>query len=186
MRKNGGVPREPHDVECGRELNHVAIATAMNHLRVRHPIAYAKGNGPIGKRYCNIIRNTIHISMVERTRFLDINDAREREFARYLYLKQDITTDLFKQRLHRIFKAKSKKSDTRVIIDLVITTITDIVFRFIEDIRTAESEKFNVGILDEINEIVDYANTCFVEIGTTYSNAPNRIVCDDFGRIILF
>lgn len=173
MRKNGGVPREPGDIVCGNELNHELIYLMEEYLTNHEHLPDVDD---IYERFYIIIRRTIHISEVERPKFLPRDYTFEQERARYQYLTNKCTLAAFKQHLYHLYKMNLKRADTLVIVDLLITTITDIVFRFLEELKTAKPNEVNVSILDEVDTIIDYVNECFKDIGETYSNVPHRIV----------
>ena len=50
------------------------------------------------------------------------------------------------------------------------TTITDIILRFIEHLEQSEPGKWENTIIKEVEQIVDYANECFIDISKTYNS----------------
>ena len=180
MRKNGGLPREPGDVVCGNELNHTLIHVVQAYLNLHRKLPNIN---KIEFKFSIILQHTLHLSEVERGRFLPRRDNQfEDEKSRYQYLTNQSSLATFKQQLYHRHKMAAKRADTLIIVDLLITTVTDIIFRFIEELKTGSEP--TLTILNEVNKIADYANECFKDIGETYSNVPHRIVTDNNGSFL--
>ena len=57
---------------------------------------------------------------------------------------------------------------------MVYQACTDILFRFSNEIKK-EEWKDDFSIIEEIPNLVSYANECFLDIGKTYNSVPLRI-----------
>jgi hypothetical protein len=54
---------------------------------------------------------------------------------------------------------------------MVITTVTDIMFRFLHHLENdSRPNQFSTDILNEIDPLVEYANECLAEVSYTYSS----------------
>jgi len=169
-RLHGGL--EPVIQGCDNTLNH----------RIPHQIEWAikkhinsdneeKINEAL--HYINdVVRNTTHIHFVVIPNLH--NFPRNETFAQITnqYRKQYLTNDMslakFKEYIEWIDKTVSKSTELNQVMDLVITTVTEIVFRFKTSV---ESEILDLTILDEILEIIKYGNKCLMRIAVTYNTA---------------
>jgi hypothetical protein len=190
-RNNGGLARAAGDVECGRELDH-RTADAINQLiRTKHtnliiPSTTAKSSAehnttPIQilsdraniKRLSDIIRNTIHLIRVELPTY-QVNYVARNQHLRIQYLRNIITEEQFKEQLQRNDKKHRKNTEISQVFQLMNTAITDIVFRIINNLRTADPNKYDLSTISEIDEIIKYCNDILKDISYTYSSVHYR------------
>jgi hypothetical protein len=85
-----------------------------------------------------------------------------------------ITEDNFKTTLQRNEKKYEKNREIRNIIDILKTTVTDIVIRFDAHLNSVPANSWCPDILEEIDPIVDYANDCLADISKVYSSKRLR------------
>jgi hypothetical protein len=92
------------------------------------------------------------------------------EGLRIQYMRNLITEDHFKTTLQREEKKEEKKREIRNVMDILYTTCTDIVLRFMAHLRECECGQWQPTILGEIEPIVNYANECFREVSRVYKS----------------
>jgi len=168
LRRNGNeVPRAPGDNPCqNNEFNHRTYIVFQELLRGKHAA------NPLSKQYedrlSRIVRNVIHMRYVIMNQYTAQNRVQRNEGLRIQYMRNWITEDHFKTILQREDKKEEKKREVRNVLDILYTTCTDIVLRFIAHLREAPAGQWTHVILDELVPIVDYANECFRDIGRIY------------------
>jgi len=94
------------------------------------------------------------------------------------YLLGEFTEQEFATALQRADKRMQKSRDIQNILTMVLTTSTDIIFRFADHLRQSEASKrpYNeiteqdFAILDEIRELFNYANRCMNVVAKTYQS----------------
>jgi hypothetical protein len=170
LRRNGNaVPRNPLDVPCQTELTHRTYTDIHNILLDRH-------EGNAFTKWCDIylsrtIRNTIHMRYSILGRYGVADRVRRNENLRILYMRNRITEEEFKITLQRNEKKASKCREISDVLTILLTTITDIVLRFANHVRTCERNQWEMTILEEIDPIVDYVNECLRHISKAYSSS---------------
>ena len=126
-----------------------------------------------------VIRNTIHLRYVVMDQTNQQNEyTTKNQELRIQYLRNNITEEDFKIRLQQNEKKYQKKREVNNVYDILVNTLTDIIFRFNHHLDESEPGQCNMAILDEINPIIEYANECFQEIGKTYGSKPIRMSHD--------
>ena len=169
LRRNGNaVPRNPLDNPCQRDLDHTLFARIRNLLTNRHQA------NPLSKK-CEedmekLVRNTIHMNYVILPRYATQNRERRNEDLRIQYMRNQLAEDAFKTILQRNEKKCEKFREIHNIIDVLKTTVTDIILRFIEHLEQSRAGKWEDKILKEIEPIVEYANECLRDISKTYKS----------------
>ena len=86
-------------------------------------------------------------------------------------MRNYINEEQFKVALQKEYKKANKYREILEVVQLLIRTITDIVFRFIDELKSPDW-KYNLDRIKEIDEIVKYGNECFLKISRTYSSVP--------------
>jgi hypothetical protein len=116
------------------------------------------------------------------------------------YLLGEFTENAFAIALQRADKKMQKSRDIQNILTMVLTTSTDIIFRFADHLRQTNANKKtpqtvtadDFKILDEIRELFKYANRCMTVMNRTYQTKVNIVVdqtlepnyWEDDGKII--
>jgi len=85
-------------------------------------------------------------------------------------MRKRITEEQFKIMLQRDEKKAEKSREISNVLEILINTVTDIVFRFEDHLKAAPRNTWDLTILEEIDPIVDYANNCFADISKTYNS----------------
>jgi hypothetical protein len=94
------------------------------------------------------------------------------------YLLGELTEQEFAVALQRSDKRMQKSRDIQNILTMVLTTSTDIVFRFADHLRQSNANKRpyqevtekDFEIMDEIRELFNYANRCMNVVARTYQS----------------
>ena len=156
MRENtangGGMPRDPNDVLCGREIDHHFIAQLYQARR-------AIINHEIRKEVDSVISI---ISSVPHLRFHDLPlflvDRVAINFNhRKAFVANKLTLHKFKQAIWRNHLFADKHEHIAQIIQAVIQATTDIAFRFLHDILHITDTK-NISHHHELIQLITYAN----------------------------
>jgi hypothetical protein len=189
QRKNGGgaAPRNPGDIECGRELTHDTCEQIQNSCR-RHSDTlcqlttevYTNWRGDRHNRstykydeqiniVCDIVRHIIHIVRVELPNFQTDYVTRNQDL-RVKYLENSISDEDFKMLIQRNDKKNRKNMEIAQVIQLVNTALTDIIYRLIDHLKKSEYNKADVSpFMNEIAEIIKYCNNIFKDVAFTYN-----------------
>lgn len=176
LRRNGNqVPRDPGDVPCGPpQLTHTMYRDMNYKLRNKHHShEFATATANLMEF---VIRNTIHLRYVVMDQTNQQNEyTTKNQDLRIQYLRNLITEEDFKVKLQQNEKKYQKKREVNNVYDILVNTLTDIIFRFNQHLDDSEPGQCNMTILDEISPIIEYANECFQEIAKTYGSKPIRV-----------
>jgi len=121
---------------------------------------------------CRIIIEIRHVLLPQ----YHIDPLRYNEELGVKYLLGEFTEQEFATALQRADKKMQKSRNIQNILTMVLTTATDIIFRFADHLRQTEASKrpYNeiteqdFAILDEIRELFNYANRCISVVARTY------------------
>jgi hypothetical protein len=189
QRKNGGgtAPRNPGDFECGRQLTHNVVDTIQDlskkhsdlMVEVKYNTIFLSGKKELRPihtyiepitRICYVVRNVIHNNEVELPNFRT-NYFNKNQYLRVLYLEKSISEDEFKIAIQRNDKKNRKNNEVVQVLQLANTTVTDIVYRLMDNLEKSYTGKHNIdSFLIEIEEIIKYCNDIFKDIGFTYNS----------------
>lgn len=175
-RTNGGlIPRNPGDNGgCDGHLRDTIIA------EVAHIFAYRQHNTKqkklVQSRFYNVVRNIIHLSEVELARYR-VDDAENNVDLRVKYMRNKITKEQFQKQVQQANKRYEKKREIYGVLQLLITTATDILYRVKQNIFECEDDQYDEAskTLLELGTITDYTNECLTDIASTYGSKPNHI-----------
>jgi len=176
MRRQGNhIERNPNDVICGRELNHVtirAIDSTIGYKFRNHKYAMDESQRKdIENKISNFItlsRNILHIRGAELYRYQH-NYERYNEDLRILYMRNRLSEEEFKRKLQIQNKKQHKNIELRNILELVVDSMTDIIYRFHVEIKKTDWN-FDFDILNEATTLRQYANDCLLDISHTYNS----------------
>jgi hypothetical protein len=123
---------------------------------------------------CRIIIEIRHVLLPQ----YHIDPLRYNEDLGVKYLLGELTEQEFATALQRADKRMQKSRDIQNILTMVLTTSTDIIFRFADHLRQSEANKKSYqqvseqdfAILDEIRELFNYANRCMSVVARTYQS----------------
>jgi hypothetical protein len=169
LRRNGGqIPRTPGDAPCRQDLTHATYTNIRRLILDKHSSSPTTDN-------CiefieKLIRNALHMRYVIVPSYEQRGRFQRNEQLRIMYMRNQITEDHFKTVLQRDQKKSEKMREIHNILDLLLTTVTDIIFRFWEHLNVVAAGGFNMTILDEVEPIVKYANECLLDVSITYKS----------------
>jgi len=169
-RKNGGLAREPGDIVCGNELNHELSNTIRKALLEKHYQTVSDFNN-VCLYISDVVRNCLHLQYVIIPTFRQGNN---RTFAlrtnchRKAYLTKEYSLEKFKEQVERLDRKVSLDTENDQVTTLLLDAVKDILFRFK---ASAESDNCDLKILEEIHELVKYANRCLMRIGVSYTTS---------------
>lgn len=182
QRRNGGLARNPNDIVCGRNLDHYLYESFARLLRTYYQ--NASNMRVLLTRVDHIIRYAIHMIQVERP--TAPNYERRNEELRVQYLMKEITEEEMRELLQRDDKRHHRNQELAEVYTLVSNTVTDIMYRFYDELNRKKEELprdvIDDTMLNEISHIVEYANECLWDISHTYS--CSRVVIDDRLRLL--
>jgi hypothetical protein len=183
-----GVPRDPGDIPCGRELD-IRFVNQLEHQLKRHSVPET-----LNKRVIGRVRKTIHLLHVDIPQYRTNRIADNRKL-RIRYLRNYITDDQFKTMLHKSHKKHCKHREILDILQMMVLTCTDVLRRLYAELYGADptdrfdcigtedddsvspiidmeaesqSSKTCLAHLDEIRQLIEYANGCLQGVGTNY------------------
>jgi hypothetical protein len=170
-RQNGGLAREPGDIVCGNELNHELSAAIRNALLSKHYQTVSEFNN-LCLYISDVVRNCLHLQYVIIPSFrqhgANQTFAQRTNWHRKAYLTKEYTLEKFKQQVERLDRSMSLANENEQVTTLLLDATKEILFRFK---ASAESDKCDQKILEEIRVLVKYANRCLMRIGVTYTTA---------------
>lgn len=186
QRMGGGeAQRNPQDVPCGRDFNNLFIRDFMKNIR-------CFDNQPIDTKlslcFATIMQKINHLRTHEMvgTQFraeavLNFQDLRIQ------FMKGIITETDFKTKIQRKHKHNDKKKEMGDLLELLVHSIEDILYRMNDDMfqhikKKSCSQFVCQKYLDEIVHLVEYLNSCFNKISEAYDcirycisfNTPNE------------
>ena len=176
LQRNGNnVPRNPLDIICGRELNHNTIHDIKRLFNKkfgeRNGFFLSEETTIFFNKISNFVRCLIHIKLVTLPKYR-INNVDDNLQLRINYIRKKIDLDYFKKTLRIKNKKNEKYREIYGILDLLVNTNTDIVFRIMEDIKNKTNKDYesSMNILNETYEICNYVNECLVDISKIYNS----------------
>jgi len=169
LRRNGNeVPRNPGDIPCQQhQITHHVSSDMMRLFQIHAGHWLAK---TCRSFLDSLIMNSIHLRYVIVENYRAIDYAERNRTVRISYMRSMIDEKTFKSRIQMNEKRQQKSTETRNVLDILLNTITAIVFRFKDHLQTCPVNSFTLDILEEIDPIVEYANECLHEISETYSS----------------
>lgn len=172
MRRNGTMERNPADIPCGQEINHrtgIVIKTQFIEIERKNK-ENAANLTSLRQTMIEVTRRIVHLRYGALPRFQYDSD-KVTEQLRIQYMRNFISEDYFKIMLQKEFKKNNKYREIREVVQLLIATMTDIIYRFIKEINNREW-KYNLDRKDEVFQIIQYTDECFLKISKTYSSIP--------------
>lgn len=161
LRQNGTghIDRNPLDIQCGRELDDRFIRSMVRLNADNH--------------FVNICRKILHIRQVDVPRFV-VDRIGGNEDLRIQYLKNEIDEDKFKSMIQRRNKQHNKNHEIINILGMFVSTITDIIYRYVDNLKTTGFNN-TIQYKNEIDNLRDYVNNHLEEIGNVYKNKVYKI-----------
>lgn len=189
QRRNNTIERNPDEIQCGREMDHHMI-DKIHKILYRKSVLIDDDDNVVtdeeqkikitvlSKYMCKICRNVMHIRIVDLERYR-YNYEDNNINLRIQYMRKFLNEDQFKTLLQQQDKRNEKTKEIRDILQMVVATSTDIIYRFHDEIKKREwkySDDINSYVV-EIEKIIAYSNECLAIISQTYSSV--RCIIDD-------
>ena len=166
---NGEIPRTQGDQpqEQCRNIDHNTSRYILNMIQSSQISEEMKG--VYRKLISKLVRMIVHIRETELQRYI-VNYATRNRHLRIRYMRNRITEATFKTFIQRYNKKYEKNEEIRNVYELLLNTVSDIIYRVHSKLNDRNPEFFEP--LQEIHAIVEYTNECFREIGKTYISRP--------------
>ena len=128
-----------------------------------------------------LIKQLLHLSLVQLPHYR-VNPIENNLQLRVKYLRNKISLEDFKVYIQRDNKKYEKKREIFEVLDLFITTITDIINRIKINIQEYENNSFQKAFetYSEVEKIKDYVNQCLLDIAFTYNSKPKKIYLSSY------
>jgi hypothetical protein len=165
---NANIERNPQDVICGREIDTYFV----RNLNINIQRKMTAETAVQGQRVIAICRTMIHIRRVDMV-YYQVNHVLNNQNLRIKYLRNQISEEQLKINLQKNDKKHQKHREIFDILQMVNTTTTDILYRFLEEIRK-NTWNNDFTIIQEIDQLRLYANRCLHEISETYKSIRMR------------
>lgn len=170
MRENGGgMPREPNDVLCGREVD----AHFLSQLHSARRQIQNQSARLLVDRVISILSSIPHLRFHELPRF-QVDRINMNFNSRKAFVSNQLSLHKFKQAIRRNHLRASKNENISQIILAVIQAATDIAFRFLQDILNANSSTTHFSHLLELTNLIEYANQQFLIIYDTFHSTKSQ------------
>ena len=158
------IERNPQDVICGREIDTVFVRNLNTNIQRK----MTAGTAVQGQRVTSMCRMMIHLRRVDMV-YYQVNHVLNNQNLRIKYLRNQISEEQLKTNLQKNDKKHQKHREIFDILQMVHTTTTDILYRFLEEIRK-NTWNNDFTIIQEIDQLRIYANRCLHEISETYNS----------------
>ena len=191
-RIDGQPDRTEGDFQCGREFTHRLTGemerllfskttqpvertnlSVLRHNDVKYVTELAKYRHPTAHialdKLIVVIRSILHVNAIDRDRYTT-HHITDNQDLRIMYLRNQLSAERFKVLIQQRNKKTHKHREILNVIDMVVNTVTDIVYRFREYLASGAQTECNIEMLDEIDSIREYANECLIDISYTYGS----------------
>jgi hypothetical protein len=169
LRRTGGeAPRNPNDIQCGREITNTFTRNMTSTMRL-------KGiDTELINRVMRICESVIHFRYVILNRYA-VDHVLNNQGLRIQYLRNLITEEEFKTQIQRLDKKHQKNREIHNVMTILYNTATDIIYRFDNAITLRNEIQEAREILNEMDTILSYVNECLLDISKTYNSKRIRI-----------
>ena len=187
QRKHGiPIPRAQGDIQCGgQELVLQNYDAEIIEFNLKRYLGLELGTTLDGvavdivEEMSTIIRSGIHLREVVLPRFRITDDDNNLDL-RIQYLNKVINKDTFQTSVERKNKLREKKQEMYEVINLFITTVTDIRSRLNNELKeTIDAVDLTlsnvIAIVRETDHIVEYVNSCLDDIAKTF-NCKSKMI----------
>jgi hypothetical protein len=182
LRRTGGITTENAAAamrggECGRQPSSQLYDAIRRRLsEKRNPEEQGKHPNALiaDSKFAMWISRIVHLNIVERSRFRT-NRLEDNQDLRVQYLRNQLEADRFKTVIQQRNKRMLKNREITNVIDVLVNTVTEIGFRFVDYLRNSPPDECDISMLDEVEHIRQYANECFVDIAHTYGTVQYSI-----------
>jgi len=169
LRRTGGeAPRNPNDIQCGREITNTFARNMTSTMRL-------KGiDTELINRVMRICESVIHFRYVILNRYA-VDHVLNNQGLRIQYLRNLLTEEEFKTQIQRLDKKHQKNREIHNVMTILYNTATDIIYRFDNAVTLRNEIQEAREILNEMDTILSYVNECLLDISKTYNSKRIRI-----------
>ena len=187
---NGVIPRNPGDNPCGggnevttREVHNYCQALVTNYQRllINSDFSNADDLQRVTGQIYAIQRIKEHMRAIEIPRF-NTDVIRDNRDLRANFLLGEITEDQFKKTLQMNEKARNKKNEIRMIIEMFVATTNDILLALFQTNRKVDI----MNKITEMNNLKDYFNDSMKPISKRYTCVVPNITDNWFSTTTKF
>ena len=178
MRGNGGMPRDPNDVLCGREVDHGFIRHL--HQSIQSIASDLSNEEKVElQQVVNMISTIPHLRFDEAPRF-QVDRVNMNLNARKAFVSNVMPLNRFKQAIRRSNLIALKNDDISQILQAVIQAATDISFRLLHDLNVRDRDRNRnklpsiSSFATEFQNLIKYANNELHIIHTDFSSPPSK------------
>ena len=167
---HGVVPRNPGDIRvCEERLRHTIVGEVA-HILVKKSDQNTDSANRMSIKFSNIARNIMHLDLFELPRYRI--EEENNVGLRIQYLRNLITKEQFQKKVQQANKKYEQNREIYGILQLLITTVTDILYRVKQKIIECNDGQYTEAsnTLLEVDTINQYTNECLVGIVDTYNN----------------
>ena len=159
---NGEAPRNMGDnTVCGEVLDHNFI----DHVRRK----LHQPNVVLMSHITKYVRGILHLMYVTLHTYRN-DQVENNQEERIQYLEKVITKEQFRKEIQRKNKAFQKNTEIHQVLQLFILTSTEILLRFVREVNIRNQNARIRVCLTELYGITEYANECFLDIGSAYNS----------------
>ncbi len=173
QRRQGGVTRDPLDIQCGQEIDHRIV---VNIQRTIEKITKVTCDKVQCEKICmvnQLMERILHLHNVTIPRYQMTDIYLRNQGLRLMLLRRTITEAEFRTKIQRVDKAESKK---RSVLNVLVTfrdAATDITFRMHDQVR---AKRFStIEHLDdyykEFMALKVYVDQCLRDIAEVYGSS---------------
>ena len=177
---NGVVPRNPGDnADCNERLRHTIVGEVAHILvhKLNKNTDSTDNEKRMSSKFSKIARNIMHLALVELPRYhIQVEN---NVGLRIKYMRNLITKEQFQKQVQQANKKYEKTSEIYGVLQLLITTVTDILYRVKQNIIDCNDGQYEEAsnTLLEVDTITEYTNECLLDIADTYiSKSPKNIL----------
>jgi hypothetical protein len=159
-RMNGGVmPRNPMDIQCGREIDFQFLETLGERYKDIEPMHIDSG--------FNLGQQLIHMREVELPRFITPNRLGNNLTLRIDFMLKRVTEKQMKCLIFKREKENEKCSEIANVMAMYMTCMTDLFYVLYE--KETHDDNAWIDTFREMNVLREYVNTCFTDVSKTYN-----------------
>jgi len=184
MRENhaGGMPRDPADVLCGREIDPRFLVQLHSQLTAFQYTLMARKawNDDIAKNFgaISVMLNSItHLRFHDQERFA-VDHVAINLSARKSFVANSLSLSKFKQTIRRNHLLANKNQHISQIIQAVVQATTDIAFRLQHDLQNLPLQDWTIlssSFAHELFNLKTYANSELSLIHSDFQSTPSKI-----------
>jgi hypothetical protein len=154
QRNGGHAPRNAMDVPCGGPPDPYSMRVHLTHQRIPKITI---------QRICELVRSTTHNQQVVLPRY-ETDLVEGNRDIRIKYMMNRLDEPRFKQLLQQREKARQKNQSIHMVLQMYVSTMTDILQR----VQATETLPAIEAILDEIPALREYVGSMLQKVATSF------------------